>query len=248
MNKYFLILLFLLSYVYTYQPSFPKENNVLVLTEQTIDEAISTFPFLIIKFYAPWCPHCQELAPEYASAASSEEMKQLGVTFAKVDVEFHSKLGDKYDVTGYPTLILFEKGKIKKNYDGGREKKTIILWFIKNIVSPLEEVKTIDDIKRYEESQSVSLVYFGNNKNDIDVISAAYESFTDNSEDVIDNCITSKDVEKSPFDADDVPYLMQLSNCIHNFFNKKGIKDIKKQIYMVGLLDGMFKDYCTYYL
>ena len=171
MNKYFLILLFLLSYVYTYQPSFPKENNVLVLTEQTIDEAISTFPFLIIKFYAPWCPHCQELAPEYASAASSEEMKQLGVTFAKVDVEFHSKLGDKYDVTGYPTLILFEKGKIKKNYDGGREKKTIILWFIKNLVSPLEEVKTIDDIKRYEESQSVSLVYFGNNKNDIDVVS-----------------------------------------------------------------------------
>ena len=62
-------------------------------------------------------------------------------------------------------------GKIKKNYDGGREKKTIILWFIKNIVSPLEEVKTIDDIKRYEESQSVSLVYFGNNKNDIDVVS-----------------------------------------------------------------------------
>lgn len=90
------------------------------------------------------------------------------------------------------------------------------------------------------------------NKNDIDVISEAYESFTDNSEDVIDNSITPEDaeddVEKSPFDADDVPYLMQLSDYIHNFFNKKGIKNIKEQIHMVELLDGMFKDYCTYYL
>lgn len=173
MNKYYsLLLISLICYSYSYQPSFPKENNVLVLTEQTIDEAIASFPYLIIKFYAPWCPHCQELAPEYASAAGSEEIKQLGVTFAEVDVEFHSQLADKFDVTGYPTLILFEKGKKKMNYDGGRDKNTIILWFNKNLVSPLEPLKAIQDIKRYEDSKKVTIVYFGNNKDDINVLNS----------------------------------------------------------------------------
>ena len=71
---------------------------------------------MLVEFYAPWCSFCKAFAPEYAAASAqlASLSNYLPVVVAKVDADSTDggkALRDKYNVTGYPTLIWFVDGK-----------------------------------------------------------------------------------------------------------------------------------------
>ena len=78
-------------------------SAVVELTEATFKEQVlKGSDAWIVEFYAPWCGHCKNLAPEFARAAA--KMEGEGVKFGAVDATAHGALANRFEVRGYPTL------------------------------------------------------------------------------------------------------------------------------------------------
>lgn len=69
-----------------------------------------------VKFYAPWCGHCQRLAPDWESLANTLEGK---INVAEVDCTTNQVTCTRFEIGGYPTLLFFKDGKYYK-YSGPR--------------------------------------------------------------------------------------------------------------------------------
>lgn len=67
------------------------------------------------------CGHCKKLAPEYEKAAKELSRRSPPIPLAKVDATAETDLAKKFDVSSYPTLKIFRKGK-PFDYNGPREK------------------------------------------------------------------------------------------------------------------------------
>lgn len=102
-----------------YKAPVVDEKDVVVLKEGNFSDFIKNNRFVMVEFYAPWCGHCQALAPEYAAAAT--ELKAENVVLAKVDATEENELAQQYDVQGFPTVYFFSDG-VHKPYPGQRTK------------------------------------------------------------------------------------------------------------------------------
>ncbi|KAM3306097.1 protein disulfide-isomerase 5-2 isoform X1 [Capsicum chacoense] len=60
----FLLFLSPLALAAEQKQQFAVDGNVLELDESNFDAAISTFDYIFVDFYAPWCGHCKRLSPQ----------------------------------------------------------------------------------------------------------------------------------------------------------------------------------------
>ena len=63
--------------------------------------------------YAPWCGHCKKLTGDYkklGKTISEDSFLSSRVAVAKVNADEHRALGERFKVTGYPTLKFFPRG------------------------------------------------------------------------------------------------------------------------------------------
>ncbi|KAL2549492.1 Protein disulfide isomerase-like 1-3 [Forsythia ovata] len=129
----------------SYDEPVVDETHVVVLKESNFSQFIEKNKFVMVEFYAPWCGHCQALAPEYAAAAA--ELKEEEVALAKVDATEEAELAQKFDVQGFPTVYFFVDG-VHKPYPGQRTKDSIITWVKKKIGPALYNITTTEEAER----------------------------------------------------------------------------------------------------
>jgi protein disulfide-isomerase A6 len=110
------------------------------LTPDNFDSVVDGSKAAFVEFYAPWCGHCKNLAPEYEVVGETFD-RETSVVIAKVDADAHRSLGERYEVQGFPTLKFFPKGSTTPEaYEGGRSADDIIT-FINNKVGTRVKVK-----------------------------------------------------------------------------------------------------------
>lgn len=111
-----------------------EESDVVHLTTDTFDEFLQTHSSVLIMFYAPWCGHCKKMKPEFTDAAAALKTQGIDGHLAAIDATKEPKLGERFKVTGYPTVKYFKDGNFLWDYN--ERKKEQIISFMKNPQEP----------------------------------------------------------------------------------------------------------------
>jgi thiol-disulfide isomerase/thioredoxin len=92
----------------TSESSSGNESSINYSTEDKLAE--------LYLFYTDWCPHCKKAKPEWEKLKNnySNNKKINGYTlqFIEVDCEANPDLGNKFNVTGYPTIKLVKGNQV----------------------------------------------------------------------------------------------------------------------------------------
>lgn len=93
-------------------------------SRDNFDEQLKSKDKVYVLFHANWCPFCRAFMPAFEEYSRINPQGCLSV-----EIGDRPDLFEKYSVEYYPTVILFEKGKIKKRLDSkpgiGLDKKQL---------------------------------------------------------------------------------------------------------------------------
>lgn len=160
MSSMFARPLCLLAFLAATTSAFPEEDDVVVLTPDNFDAFIAETPTTLIEFYAPWCGHCKELTPKFAEAAKRLKRLSPPIPIAKVDADAHKDLASRFDVTGYPSLKIFQGGAARE-YEGPREAAGIVKEMSKlGDYTPPVELNDAETVGAFAKNSSCLLIGF----------------------------------------------------------------------------------------
>jgi len=79
----------------------------------------------IVKFYADWCGHCQDLNPKWKQMTTQLDRSKLSGLLASIPEQYKNDVDCDKEIVGYPTIRFLVGGKKKRDYNGKREVKDL---------------------------------------------------------------------------------------------------------------------------
>ncbi|KAJ8762887.1 hypothetical protein K2173_023016 [Erythroxylum novogranatense] len=132
-------------------PEVNDEPVKVVVADSLQEFVFNSGKNVFLEFYAPWCGHCQKLAPILDEVAVSYQ-SDPDVVIAKFDATANDIPNDTFDVKGYPTLYFRTASGNAMKYDGDRSKEEIVSFIEKNRDKKITEPKSGKDEATKEDS------------------------------------------------------------------------------------------------
>ena len=99
-------------------------DGIVTLTSSTFDETVnSSDKPILIDFWAEWCGPCKMIAPILSEIAAEQKDN---LVIAKLNVDDHGDIAQRFGVMSIPTLLVFDKGEMKKRMVGAKGKGALL--------------------------------------------------------------------------------------------------------------------------
>ena len=96
--------------------------SVLSINKNNFNEVLNSEKRVLLDFYADWCNPCRMVSPFVEQIADENPQYLVG----KINVDDEPELANKFGVSGIPTLVVMENGKIINQSSGARPKNQIL--------------------------------------------------------------------------------------------------------------------------
>ncbi|KAI0456704.1 thioredoxin-like protein [Xylaria acuta] len=85
-------------------------GNVYKIAEAAeLRALLSSTTYVVVDFYADWCPPCRAIAPIFSKLAD-DHSSDGQLAFAKVNVDHVNNVAKQHNVTAMPTFMFFQNG------------------------------------------------------------------------------------------------------------------------------------------
>lgn len=99
-------------------------DGIVTLTSNNFDETVkSSSTPIVVDFWAEWCGPCKAISPILGEIASEMAGK---ISIAKLNVDEHGDIAQRFNVMSIPTLLVFDKGEVKKRLVGAKGKGQLL--------------------------------------------------------------------------------------------------------------------------
>ncbi|KKP04556.1 thioredoxin [Trichoderma harzianum] len=135
-----------------------EDGKSVALTAENFQRLVTfTSDPWFIKFYAPWCPHCQDMAPTWEQVAKTMKGK---LNIGEVNCDKESRLCKDVGARAFPTILFFKGGE-RSEYEGLRGLGDFIQYAEKavDLASGVPDVD-LASFKAIEQKEDVIFVYF----------------------------------------------------------------------------------------
>jgi thioredoxin domain-containing protein 5 len=98
-------------------------NGMYELTDENYKDFLAKGRHFV-KFFAPWCGHCQRLEPTWFKLAESFKHDR-SVSISRVNCDDFAEVCTGYGIKGYPSLLWIVDGKVLEKYTGERKHESL---------------------------------------------------------------------------------------------------------------------------
>ena len=156
--------------------NYPKEKDVLLLDEDNLGFAMHEFKYILVLFYSPDDPNCQEIIPVFEKTASI--LKNEKYISGKIDYDKSPEIIRHFKIETFPSIVLIKK-TVPIDYEGEQKPEQIINWLKEKTKKEYTKIATKAELEDFKKKHDISFIYFGKDGKNFNEINLAERRMDD---------------------------------------------------------------------
>lgn len=99
---------------------------IIELNEKNFEENTKS-GLKLVEFFAKWCGYCQKQKPIL------EGLSKNNIWIGTVNVDENPEITKKYNISGFPTFVLFKDGNVISTLPGYHDKSELLSKLMENL-------------------------------------------------------------------------------------------------------------------